>query len=96
MGQNLLIDSDLSVSKNLDGEYEFLKDLRLIEDDIEIKIGNNDANDEFGIGDDTDDNNDDDDEFWTSDDDIEEDDGWWDPSKQYTRHNYIAHFGRKA
>jgi hypothetical protein len=64
----------------------------LIEDDTEIKIGDDDANDEFGMGDDTND----DDEFWTSDDDIEEDDSWWNPSKPYTGHDYITHFGREA
>jgi hypothetical protein len=60
MEQNLLIDSDLSVGKNLDGGYD------------EIKIGNDDADDEFGINDDTNDDN----EFWTVDYDIEDDDDW--------------------
>ena len=55
----MLLNSDLNVGNNLDGEYEFLKDLGLIEDGTEIKIGDDDANDEFGTGDDTDD----DDEF---------------------------------
>jgi hypothetical protein len=93
MEQNLL-NSDLSVGNNLDGEYEFLKALGLIEDDTEVKIGDDDGNNEFGTGYDTDDE--DDNEFWTVNDDIEEEDDWWDPSKQYTGHDYIAHFGREA
>ncbi|GES76094.1 hypothetical protein RCL_jg20387.t1 [Rhizophagus clarus] len=64
MEQNLLIDSDLNVGNNPDGEYD------------EIKIGDDDINDN--------------DEFWTVDADIEDDDD------SYTRHDYIAHFGRKA
>lgn len=60
MEQNFLIDSDLSVGEILDGEYD------------EIRIGDDDANDEFGTGDDTDNDG----ELWTVDDDIEEDDYW--------------------
>jgi len=95
MDQNLLTNSDLSAGNNLDGEYEFLKALGLIEDDDEVKIGDDDANDEFGRGDDTNV----DDEIWTVDDDTEEeddDDEWWDPSKPYTGWDYIAHFGEDA
>ena len=96
MEHNLLTNSlDLSAGNNLDGEYEFLKALGLIEDDDEVKIGDDDANDEFGRGDDTNV----DDEIWTVDDDTEEeddDDEWWDPSKPYTGWDYIAHFGEDA
>ena len=99
MEHNLLTNSlDLSVGNNLDGEYEFLKALGLIEDDDEVKIGDDDANDEFGRGDDTNV----DDKIWTVDDDTEEeeddddDDEWWDPSKPYTGWDYIAHFGEDA
>src|SRR5688572_9884602 len=86
MEQNLLIDSVL-VSVKIWMENMNFEGSRTIDDD-EIKIGDDDANDEFGMGDDTDD--DDDDEFWTVDDDIE-DDCWWDPG-----HDYKAHFGREA
>jgi len=51
MEQNLLIDSDLSIGNNLDGEYKFLKALE------------DNADDEFGTNEDTND----DDEFWTID-----------------------------
>jgi hypothetical protein len=66
-----------------------LKALGLIEDDTDVKTGDDDGNNEFGTGDDTDD--DDDNDY-----DIEEDDDWWDPSKPYTRCDYIAHFGREV
>jgi len=84
MDQNLLTNSDLSVDNNLNGEYKFLKALRLIEDDDEIKIGDDDANDEFEKSDDTNVV----DEIWTVNDDTEKDDDddkWWDSSKLYTR-----------
>ena len=78
-------DSNLTTNcKTYDGKYDFLKALDLIDDD-EIKIGDDDANDEFSMGDDTDD--DDDDEFWMS------DDGWWDPSKPYTGHDGHDYIG---
>ncbi|CAI2190055.1 5635_t:CDS:2, partial [Funneliformis geosporum] len=57
----------------------------------EIKIGDDDTNDN--------------DEFWTVDDDIEEDDNiekvddindWWDCNKPYTRYDYITHFKREV
>ena len=68
MDQNLLTNSDLSANNNLDGEYEFLKALGLLEDDDEVMIGDDDANDKFEMGDDTEE---------------EDDDDWWDPSKSH-------------
>ncbi|CAI2190271.1 11886_t:CDS:2 [Funneliformis geosporum] len=49
MDQSLLTNSDLSAGNNLDGEYEFLKALGLLEDVDKVKINNN-TNDEFGTG----------------------------------------------
>ncbi|CAI2194448.1 3023_t:CDS:2, partial [Funneliformis geosporum] len=49
MDQSLLTNSDLSAGNNLDGEYEFLKALGLLEDVDEVKI-DDDTNDEFGTG----------------------------------------------
>ena len=85
MDQNLLTNSDLSAGNNLDGEYEFLKALGLIEDEVKINAVN--ADDEESVTDDDDESCDD------ADDD---DDEWWDPSKPYTGWDYIAHFGEDA
>ena len=86
MEQNLLTNSlDLSAGNNLDGEYEFLKALGLIEDEVKINAVN--ADDEESVMDDDDESCDD------ADDD---DDEWWDPSKPYTGWDYIAHFGEDA
>ena len=85
MDQNLLTNSDLNVDNNLDGEYEFLKALGLIEDEVKINAIN--ANDEESVTDDDDESYDD------ADDD---DDEWWDFSKPYTGWDYIVHFGEDA
>ncbi|GBB96463.1 hypothetical protein RclHR1_02760016 [Rhizophagus clarus] len=69
--------NDLSISNNLDGEY---KVFGLIEDD---------ADDEFGINDDTSDV----DEFCMVDDDIEDNDDWWDSNKLW---DYKSSFGKDA
>ena len=85
MDQNLLTNSDLSTGNNLDGEYEFLKALGLIEDEVKINAVN--ADDEESVTDDDDESCDDVDD---------DDDEWWDPSKPYTGWDYIAHFGEDA
>jgi len=85
MDQNLLTNSDLSAGNNLDGEYEFLKALGLIEDEVKINAVN--ADDEESVTDDDDESCDDVDD---------DDDEWWDPSKPYTGWDYIAHFGEDA
>src|SRR5687767_15075770 len=77
MKRNLIIDSDFSV---VDGDYEFLKALGLI-DDEEPEIVNGSGEDEFET---------DDDDY------SEDDDNWWDPRKLYTEWDYIAHFGQDA
>ena len=78
MEQNLLIDSGLS---SVDGDYELLKALGLI-DDEEPEIVDGGGEDEFEAD---------------EDDDSEDDDvNWWDPRKPYTGWDYLAHFGEDA
>src|SRR2546430_16476652 len=78
MEQNLLIDSGLS---SVDGDYELLKALGLI-DDEEPEIVDGGGEDEFEAD---------------EDDDSEDDDvNWWDPRKPYTGWDYTAHFGEDS
>jgi hypothetical protein len=77
MEQNLLIDSGLS---SVDGDYELLKALGLIDDEETEMIDDYDK-----IEADEDDDDDDWDEFETDEEDDNDDrDNYWDPSKMYT------------
>ena len=76
-----------SASNNLDGEYEFLKALGLLEDEVKIDVDN--ADDEESVTDDDDESCDDDAE-------ADDDDDWWDSRKSYTWWDYISHFGEDA
>jgi hypothetical protein len=75
----------------VDGDYELLKTLGLI-DDEEVEVI--DGYDKIEA--DEDDDCDDDDEFEADDENDDDRDNYWNPSKMYTGWDYLAHFGEDA